>query len=471
MGIECLLIKRWMHVMKYGIYGTYNRKVQGTMFRPEQLRQLIYPLIIEQVLAITVGMVDTVMISYAGEAAMSGVSLVDMINNLLISIFAAIATGGAVVISQYLGNGNKSRASQAASQLITVAMVIAMGFMVLSILGNRPILSLLFGSIEPDVMDSASIYFLISAWSYPFLAVFNACAAIFRSMGNAKISMKISAGMNIFNAIGNAILIFGFSMGAAGAALSTFAARVLGAIVILMLAAGSGNEVRVKYRELLRLEKDMVRRILHIAIPSGVENGLFQLGRVLVVSIIALFGTAQIAANAVANTLDSMGCIAGQAMNLAMITVVGQCMGAGEKEQAIHYTKKLWKTTYLITAVINTFILLGLPLILKCFSLSQEAYRYAYILVMIHDGMAIFLWPTSFTMPNALRAAGDVKFCMFISIFSMVVFRILFSVVFGIWLGWGAIGVWTAMVIDWIFRAALFVWRFVQGKWLEYKVI
>ena len=471
MGIEWLLIKRWKHVMKYGIYGTYNMKAQGTMFHPEQLRQLIYPLIIEQVLAITVGMVDTVMISYAGEAAMSGVSLVDMINNLLISIFAAIATGGAVVISQYLGSGNKSRASQAASQLITVATVIAMGFMVLSILGNRPILRLLFGSIEPDVMDSASIYFLISAWSYPFLAVFNACAAIFRSMGDAKISMKISAGMNIFNAIGNAILIFGFSMGAAGAALSTFAARVLGAIMILVLTAGSGNEVRVKYRELLRWEKDMVRRILHIAIPSGVENGLFQLGRVLVVSIIALFGTAQIAANAVANTLDSMGCIAGQAMNLAMITVVGQCMGAGEKEQAIHYTKKLWKTTYLITAVINAFILLGLPLILKCFSLSQEAYRYAYILVMIHDGMAIFLWPTSFTMPNALRAAGDVKFCMFISIFSMVVFRILFSVVFGIWLGWGAIGVWTAMVIDWIFRATLFVWRFVQGKWLEYKVI
>ena len=206
--------------MKYGIFGKYDTKVRGTMFDTAQLRQLIYPLIIEQVLAITVGMVDTVMISYAGEAAMSGVSLVDMINNLLISIFAAIATGGAVVISQYLGSGNKSRASQAASQLITVSMVIAMGFMVLSILGTRPILSLLFGSIEPDVMDSASIYFLISAWSYPFLAVFNACAAIFRSMGNAKISMKISAGMNIFNAIGNAILIFGFSMGAAGAALT-----------------------------------------------------------------------------------------------------------------------------------------------------------------------------------------------------------------------------------------------------------
>lgn len=441
------------------------------MFDAKQLRQLIYPLIIEQVLAITVGMVDTVMISYAGEAAMSGVSLVDMINNLLISIFAAIATGGAVVVSQYLGSGDRGRASQAASQLITVGTVIATGFMLLSIAGNRPILRLLFGTIEADVMESASIYFLISAWSYPFLAVFNACAAIYRSMGNAKISMQISAGMNIFNAIGNAILIFGFSMRAAGAAFSTFAARVLGAIVILVMVTGTGNEVRVKYRDLLRWERDMVRRILHIAIPSGVENGLFQLGRVLVVSIIALFGTAQIAANAVANTLDSMGCIAGQAMNLAMITVVGQCMGAGEKEQAIHYTKKLWKLTYMITAVINTVILLGLPLILKCFSLSSEAYRYAYILVMIHDGMAIFLWPTSFTMPNALRAAGDVKFCMFISIFSMVVFRILFSVVFGIWLGWGAIGVWVAMVIDWIFRASLFAWRFVQGKWLEYRVI
>ncbi|MBO5155088.1 MAG: MATE family efflux transporter [Eubacterium sp.] len=441
------------------------------MFDSAQLRQLIYPLIIEQVLAITVGMVDTIMISYAGEAAMSGVSLVDMINNLLISIFAAIATGGAVVISQYLGSRDKDNASRAASQLVTVATVIAVGFMILSVLGNRFILTLLFGSIEADVMESASIYFLISAWSYPFLAVFNACAAIYRSMGNAKISMQISAGMNLFNAVGNAILIFGFSMGAAGAALSTFAARVLGAITILVLATGSANEVRVKYRELLRWEKGMVKRILHIAIPSGVENGLFQLGRVLVVSIIALFGTAQIAANAVANTLDSMGCIAGQAMNLAMITVVGQCMGAGDKEQAVYYTKRLWKLTYMITMVVNAIILLGLPLILKCFSLSPEAYRYAYILVMIHDGMAIFLWPTAFTMPNALRAAGDVKFCMFISIFSMVVFRILFSVILGIGLGWGAIGVWVAMVFDWIFRSSLFVWRFVQGKWLEYKVI
>ncbi|MGN0243400.1 MAG: MATE family efflux transporter [Lachnospiraceae bacterium] len=441
------------------------------MFSSVQLRRLIYPLIIEQVLAITVGMVDTVMISYAGEAAVSGVSLVDMINNLLINIFAAIATGGAVVISQYLGYKDKTKASRAATQLITVAIVIAVGFMFVAMLGNRPILRLLFGSIEADVMKSASTYFLISAWSYPFLAVFHACAAIFRSMGNAKISMKISVGMNLLNAVGNAIMIMGLSMGVAGAALSTFISRVLGAVVLLAFAMRKENEVKVNYKRIFSWEHDMVRKILHIAIPSGIENGIFQLGRVLVVSIIALFGTTQIAANAVANSLDSMGCIAGQAMNLAMITVVGQCMGAGDKEQAIHYTKKLWKITYMITIIVNVLILLSLPWLLKLYSLSAESYRYAYILVMIHDGIAMFLWPTSFTMPNALRAAGDVKFCMFISIFSMIIFRILFSVIFGIGFGWGAIGVWIAMALDWIFRCVLFTWRFVQGKWLEYKVI
>lgn len=215
----------------------------------------------------------------------------------------------------------------------------------------------------------------------------------------------------------------------------------------------------------------MVRKILHIAIPNGVENGLFQLGRVLVVSIISRFGTAQIAANAVANNLDGMGCIAGQAMNLAMITVVGQCMGAGEKEQAVWYTKKLWKFTYGITAVVNSVILVSLPFLLNIYSLSPEAWRCAFILVCIHDGCAIVLWPTSFTMPNALRAAGDVKFTMVVSVASMFVFRIGFSVILGINFGLGAIGVWIAMVFDWLCRVAFYTWRFLSKKWLEFKVI
>lgn len=441
------------------------------MFTKEQLKKLILPLIVEQVLAITVGMVDTMMISYAGEAAISGVSLVDMINVLLINIFAAVGTGGAVVVSQYLGHGNKKLACRAAEQLITVSAVISTGIMVLGLLFRAPLLKLLFGTVEADVMRNAMIYFLISAFSFPFLGVFNACAATYRSMGNSKISMKVSIGMNIFNAIGNAILIFGFQMGTAGAALSTLAARILGAVVMMILMKNQKNDVFIIYRNLLAWERSMVRRILHIAIPNGVENGLFQLGRVLVVSIISRFGTAQIAANAVANNLDSMGCIAGQAMNLAMITVVGQCMGAGEKEQAVWYTKKLWKFTYKITAAVNGIILLSLPLLLNIYSLSPQAWHYAFILVCIHNGCAILLWPTSFTMPNALRASGDVKFTMVVSVSSMFIFRIGFSVVLGIYFGLGAIGVWIAMVLDWICRVCFYVWRFCSKKWLNFKVI
>lgn len=448
-----------------------NKTDIGTMFTKKQLQKLIFPLIIEQILAITVGMVDTMMISYAGESAISGVSLVDMINVLLINILAAVATGGAVVVSQYLGHGNKKEACRAAEQLITVSVVISGGTMFLSLLFRAQILRLLFGTVEADVMQNAMTYFLISAFSFPFLAVFNACAAIYRSMGNAKISMQVSAGMNVFNAIGNAILIFGFQMGTAGAALSTLAARMLGAMVMIFLIKDRKNEVYIVFKNLIAWERGMVRRILHIAIPGGVENGLFQLGRVLVVSIISKFGTAQIAANAVANNLDAMGCIAGQAMNLAMITVVGQCMGAGEKEQAVWYTKKLWAITYKITITVNTAILLSLPLLLNIYSLSPEARRYAFILVCIHNGCAMLLWPTSFTLPNALRASGDVKFTMIVSVASMFVFRIGFSVVLGIGFGLGAIGVWIAMIFDWICRVSFYVWRFLSRRWLNYNVI
>lgn len=456
--------------MKYGIFSKY-KKTKGTMFSTEQLQKLIYPLIIEQILAITVGMADTIMISYAGESAMSGVSLVDMINTLMINIFIAVSTGGAVILSQYLGSKNTKKASKAASQLIMISTVIAIVFMIVFILGNHFILKLFFGAIEFDVMKNAKIYFLISVCSYPFIAIFDSCSAIFRSMGNSKVSMEISVGMNILNGIGNAILIFGFSMGVMGAALSTLFARIIGTLFIFILLDKRRNLVAVSVKEIFTLDKEIIYRILYIGIPSGIENGIFQLGRVLVVSIISTYGTAQIAANAVANGLDSMGTIAGQAMNLAMLTVIGHCMGAGKKEEAVFYTKKLWKLTYQITFVINTVILLSLPLLLKLFSLSEEVYRYSYILILIHNGIAIFLWPTAFTMPNALRAAGDVKFCMIVSVFSMIAFRILFSVVFGTWFGLGIIGVWIAMVMDWIFRASVFTIRLSQGRWLEYKII
>lgn len=388
-----------------------------------------------------------------------------MINMVIINIFAAVAAGGSVVISQYIGKKKKDQACVCADQLIMITVLISMGIMALTLIGRGPLLSVLFGSIEADVMGNALIYLVISAYSYPFLAVFNSCAAVMRAIGNSKLPMYVSVGMNIMNGIGNAILIFGFSMGVAGAAWSTFASRAMAAIVMFVILVNHKYEVHLTPRRIFTWEGSLIRKILYIAVPSGVENGIFQFGRVIVVSIISAFGTVQIAANAVANNLDSMGCIAGQAMNLAMITVVGQCIGAGDNEQAAYYVKKLLKITYMLTWGVNIAIFSALPWILNVYTLSSEARHLAAILIVIHNGVAMLLWPSSFTLSHALRATGDVKYTMVVSVFSMCVFRILFSVILGVYLGWGAIGVWTAMVMDWIFRVVLFVTRFAKGKW------
>ncbi len=437
---------------------------ENRLFSKKDLRKLIIPLILEQTLAITVGMADTMMISSAGEAAVSGVSLVDMFNNLIISVLAALATGGAVVTSQCIGAGRREEACQSARQLVFTEAAITIGISVLVLLFHRQILGLFFGQIEADVMQNAIIYLIISVFSFPLLAVYDSCAALYRSMGNAQITLKISLLMNVINVVGNAIGVYVLKLGVAGVAIPSLVSRGVAGVVLFTLLHNPDNLVFLA-REKFKVDATIVKRILFIGIPSGIENGIFQLGRVLVVSIIAAFGTSQIAANGVANSLDSMGCIVGQAMSLAMITVIGRCVGAGEEGQVRYYTKKLLGETYFYTAVINSIILLLLPWILQIYGLGEETTRLSYILVMIHDGMAIFLWPASFVLPNMLRACNDVKYTMVVSIFSMITFRIGFSYVFGVHMGWMAVGVWAAMVIDWVFRVLCFVGRYLAGTW------
>ena len=439
-------------------------KEKELLFSGNDLKKLIIPLVFEQTLAITVGMADTMMIASAGEAAVSGVSLVDMINMLIFSVLSALATGGAVVTSQFIGAKQREQACRSAKQLLYTAVAGGMVFMVVVLLAREPLLRLFFGSIEADVMENALIYMVISALSFPFLAVYNACAALFRSMGNAQITLKVSILMNVMNIVGNAVCIFGLNMGVAGVAIPSLVSRAAAGIILYVLLKNPDNLVYF-VKETFQIQWDMVQRILYIGIPSGIENGLFQLGRVLVVSIISGFGTIQIAANGVANNLDAMGCIAGQAMSLAMITVIGQCVGAQDEKQIRHYAKKLLLITYVMTAAICSAILLGLNPILSLYGLSSETTRLAWILVMIHDGFAMLLWPIAFVLPNMLRACNDVRFTMVVSIFSMFAFRIGFSYVFGIRMEMGAIGVWIAMVMDWIFRASLFVWRYRSGYW------
>ena len=437
---------------------------ENRLFSKKDLRKLIIPLILEQTLAITVGMVDTMMISSAGEAAVSGVSLVDMFNNLIISVLAALATGGAVVTSQCIGAGRREEACRSARQLVFTEAAITIGISVLVLLFHRQILGLFFGQIEADVMQNAIIYLIISVFSFPLLAVYDSCAALYRSMGNAQITLKISLLMNVINVVGNAIGVYVLKLGVAGVAIPSLVSRGVAGVVLFTLLHNPDNLVFLT-RGKFKVDATIVKRILFIGIPSGIENGIFQLGRVLVVSIIAAFGTSQIAANGVANSLDSMGCIVGQAMSLAMITVIGRCVGAGEEGQVRYYTKKLLGETYFYTAVINSIILLLLPWILQIYGLGEETTRLSYILVMIHDGMAIFLWPASFVLPNMLRACNDVKYTMVVLIFSMITFRIGFSYVFGVHMGWMAVGVWAAMVIDWVFRVLCFVGRYLAGTW------
>lgn len=438
-----------------------DKKVE---FSNHDLKKLIGPLIIEQALAISVGMIDTIMVSSLGEAAVSGVSLVDMINVLLINIFAALATGGAVVASQFIGARDLEKARRSANQLLTVTFTISLIIMTIALFLRSRLLLLLFGTIEDDVMKNAMTYFFITGLAYPFIAIYNSCAALFRAMGNSRISMATSMIVNTVNVAGNAFCLFILRMGVEGVAIPTLVSQATGSAIMLVLISNPHRVIYIR-RKGFKPDFNIIRRILFIGIPSGLENSIFQLGRLLVVSIIAYFGTVQIAANAVANNLDSLGCIPGQAMSLAMITVIGQCVGARDYKQARYYTKKLIKIAYAVTAGMNAIILISMPLILRIYNLSDETLRLAAILVLIHNGCAILLWPSSFTLPNALRAANDVKYTMFVSIGSMFLFRVVFSYILGIGLGWGAIGVWVSMVMDWISRFCFFVFRFRSGKW------
>lgn len=440
------------------------------LFSNRDLKRLVVPLLLEQTLVVLIGMADTVMVSTCGETAVSGVSLVDSINTLLTLVLSALATGGAVVASQYLGKQEKQQAGMAAKMLFYVVLLISSVLTAICLVFGAPLLSGFFGEIEPAVMEAAQIYFLLSALSYPFLGMYNASCALLRSMGNAKATLRTSIVMNLINIGGNALTIYGLGWGVFGAGLATLLSRIVGAVMTQYMLHGSADVI--PYPRLLKLEwsSSVVGKILRVGVPGGLENGIFQLGKLVLVRMVATFGTVHIAANAVCNSISTFHCLPGNAIGLAMITVVGQCVGAHEFQQARHYTRKLMLLTYACMSTLNILLLLITPWMVSAFHLSEEAARLAVICVCIHGTGCIFLWPMGFTFPNALRAAGDARYTMIVSAFSMVMFRVAFGMIFGKVLGWGVIGVWSAMNLDWIFRIIMFVVRYRSGKW-ESKVL
>jgi putative MATE family efflux protein len=436
------------------------------------LFRLIWPLVIEQVLAVTMGVADTVMISSVGEYAVSAVNIVDNINNLLIIAFAALATGGAVVVSQYVGRRDHRNAGEAAKQLIYAVSVISLVILVFAFFLRRSIIRIIYGSMDGDVMEAAGLYMMITCLSYPFLAVYNADAALFRAVGNSKVTMRIALLVNALNIGGNAFFIFVLHWGVLGAALSTLISRVLAAVItMILLIRGHGRPIRLDGLFKVRFIRPMLRSILNVGIPSGMENSMFMVGRLLTQRIFPVFGTAAMAGNAVAGVVNSFSFMPGSACGMALLTIVGQCVGAGDYGAARKQCRRIMRITYAITAGLSLFIWIFRSPLIGIFNLSSAAYEFGSVFLQLHCISMILAWPLSFVLPNALRAAGDARYVMWVATISMWTVRVSMSYIFTFALGLGPLGVWLAMGCDFISRGGFYLGRWIRGRWQDKRVI
>ncbi|MCI8378830.1 MAG: MATE family efflux transporter [Lachnospiraceae bacterium] len=441
------------------------------MFSNRDLRRLIVPLFLEQLLVILVGLADTFVISYAGEAAVSGVSLVNSFNTIFIFLFTALASGGAVIVSQYIGGEKMEMAGESASQLLMVSTLFSGVVMAVLLLSGCPLMGLLFGKVESDVMDACMIYLRISAYSYPALAIYNAGAALFRSIGKTSTTMYIAIFSNVINVVGNIIGVFALHAGVAGVAVPSLIARTFSAVVVTILCFRKGNGVYYKKRWICHFNAGLLKRILGIAVPNGVEQGIFQFVKVALSSVVALFGTSQIAANGIAQSIWSLAALVCVTMGPVFITVIGQCMGSRDTEQAEYYFRKLLKITLLISVVWNVLVFTLTPLVMQFYDVSEETKKLTIILVLIHNIFNCIAFPFADPLGKGMRAAGDVRFTMVISLATTIGVRLIFSLLFAIVMDMGVIGIAWAMCLDWCSRAVIFYIRFRKGKWKQFQLI
>lgn len=445
--------------------------MKENMFSNQELKAMIVPLFLEQLLLALVGIADVFVVGFVGEAAVSGVSLVNAFNTIFLNLFVALASGGAVVISQYIGRRDLDHAGKAATQLLTASVLLSMVISVFVLGTNAPLMRLLFGRVEENVMDACVTYLRISAYSYPALAIYNAGAALYRSFGKTSTTMYLSVAANVLNVIGNCIGVFVLHAGVAGVAWPSMIARTFSAVVITILCFSQKNPVRYLKGWLLRLDGILQKQILRIAIPNGVESGIFQLVKVALSSVAALFGTYQIAANGVAQSIWSMSALVCVAMGPVFITVIGQCMGAGEIQQAQTYFRKLMKITLVFAIGWNALIFATTLVLLSFYALEEETKHLTILLVLIHNVCNAVVFPFADPLGKGLRAAGDVRFTTMISLVTTIGVRLVFSVLFGIVLHMGVIGIALAMCLDWTVRGIIFCLRQRAGKWKRFQVI
>lgn len=441
------------------------------LFSNQYLKRFIIPLFLEQFLTIFVGLADTFIISFVGETAVSGVSLVNSFNTIFIYLFTALASGGAVIVSQYIGSEKYYKANESISQLLMISVVFSLIITIFLLVFNRNLLRIIFGKVEADVMEACVTYLRISAYSYPALAIYNAGAALYRSIGKTNTTMYISVISNIINVIGNILGVFVFHAGVAGVAYPSLIARIFSAVAITILCFQSKNKVCYIKKYIFYWNTKLLKRILGIAVPNGIEQGIFQFVKVALSSVVALFGTYQIAANGIAQSIWSLAALVCVTMGSVFITVIGQCMGAKQIQMAEIYFKKLMKITILFSILWNILIFLLTPIMMHFYNIENETKYIVILLVLIHNVFNTIAFPFADCLGKGLRAAGDVKFTMIISIITTVGVRLLFSILFSIILGWGVIGISCAMCLDWCMRAVIFYIRFKKGAWKNFKLI
>ena len=457
--------------MKNIFYDKSKIDYGNLLFPRRALWMLLIPLIIEQMLNSLMGMVDTLMVSRVGAEAISAVSLVDSINNLVLQVFAAMAAGAAIICSQYLGRKDEKGCNDAAKQIVLTVVVISSVIMIIGVGFRKPLLHLIFGSVEEAVMTNAQMYFLITALSYPFIALFQAGAAFYRACGNSKFTMKTALIANVANIVGNTLFIFVLQMGAAGAAVSTLISRALCAFVVFYALRKPGYAIQLKNYFSIRPDLNLIVKILAIGVPSGIENGMFQFGKLAIQSTVSSLGTAAIAAQAMTIIFENVNGMAAVGIGIGLMTVVGQSIGAGRQEEAKYYIVKL--AGYAEIAMIISCILVYIAArpVTVLAGMSEESTALCMQMILAITIVRPLLWVPSFTPPNGLRAAGDVRFSMITATLTMWLCRVALSIFLMRVVKTGPIGVWYGMFADWGVRGVIFTIRFVRGKWLRFKVI
>ena len=457
--------------MKNIFYDKSKIDYGNLLFPRRALWMMLIPLIIEQMLNSLMGMVDTLMVSRVGAEAISAVSLVDSINNLVLQVFAAMAAGAAIICSQYLGRKDEKGCNDAAKQIVLTVVVISSVIMIIGVGFRKPLLHLIFGSVEEAVMTNAQMYFLITALSYPFIALFQAGAAFYRACGNSKFTMKTALIANVANIVGNTLFIFVLQMGAAGAAISTLISRALCAFVVFYALRKPGYAIQLKNYFSIRPDLNLIVKILAIGVPSGIENGMFQFGKLAIQSTVSSLGTAAIAAQAMTIIFENVNGMAAVGIGIGLMTVVGQSIGAGRQEEAKYYIVKL--AGYAEVAMIISCILVYIAArpVTVLAGMSEESTALCMQMILAITIVKPLLWVPSFTPPNGLRAAGDVRFSMITATLTMWLCRVALSIFLMRVVKTGPIGVWYGMFADWGVRGVIFTIRFVRGKWLRFKVI